>query len=219
MTNSASHVEHLDIFDDVGRHIGVKSRRDVHLDGDWHHVFHCQIVADRDGIATTVLQGRSMTKAAFPGLLDISAAGHLAAGETPEDGLRELEEELGVRAEAAHLTSLGVRRLVDDSGEGTLNRELTHVFLLRDDRPIEDYVVDPGEVSGVWEVAISDLLALLGGSIDSVTIDGVLEAGANTARSAQRDLTLADLVPSDGYWVTLMVMAQRFHAGDTPLAI
>ena len=60
MTDSAAGVELLDIVDDMGRHLGVKPRHEVHLDGDWHRVFHCQIVAERADGPVAVLQRRSM---------------------------------------------------------------------------------------------------------------------------------------------------------------
>ena len=59
----------LDVFDDMGRHLGVKPRDQVHLAGDWHRVFHCQITTVRNDIPTLVLQRRSQLKAAFPGCL------------------------------------------------------------------------------------------------------------------------------------------------------
>lgn len=44
-----------------------------------------------------LMQRRAETKIAFPGCWDISAAGHVAAGETVEEtALREVHEELGV---------------------------------------------------------------------------------------------------------------------------
>lgn len=219
MTDTPDRVEHLDVFDEVGRHFGVMPRDQVHAEGHWHRVFHCQIVADRGGVPTAVLQLRSASKLAFPGLLDVSSAGHLAAGERPVDGLRELEEELGIRPHPDHLVELGVRRLVDDSGEGTLNRELTHVYVLRDDRPLHDYRVGLGEVDGVFDVAIDDALALLHGSIDRVEINGVQYAGSSQAREITRTIGAGDLVPSDGYWTVLLVMAARVLAGDPAVAI
>lgn len=219
MTDSAHGVEMLDVIDDMGRHLGVKPRENVHLDGDWHRVFHCQIVAERAAGPVAVLQRRAMAKAAFPGLLDISAAGHLAAGETPIDGIRELEEELGVAIDPNALTHLGVRRLVDDSGEGHLNRELTSVFLLRDDRPLHGYVIQPSEVDSVLDVPIHGLLDLLGGRVDEIEVTGVAAAGAADARPVEHAVTVHDLVPGGEYWVTLMVMALRFLRGEHPLAI
>ena len=218
VTDSAPGVEQLDVVDEVGRYLRTAPRDEVHERGEWHRVFHCQIVTLRDGVPTAVLQQRSRDKAAFAGLIDISAAGHLAAGETPLDGVRELEEELGVTASGAELVPLGVRRLADDSGEGTLNCELTSVYLLRDDRPLTDYVLARDEVDAVLDAPIADLLALFGGA-PSITMHGISSAGHPDADEVTLDLTLDDFVPGAEYWVVLMVMAQRFLAGHGPLAV
>ena len=218
MTDSAPGVEQLDVVDEVGRYMRTAPRNEVHERGEWHRVFHCQIVTLRDGVPTAVLQRRTRSKAAFPGLLDISAAGHLAAGETPLDGVRELEEELGVRPASADLVPLGVRRLADDSGEGTLNCELTSVYLLRDDRPLTDYVLARDEVDAVLDVPIADLLGLFEGG-PPFSVQGVSSAGHADAREMAIEVTLDKLVPSAEYWVVLMVMAQRFLAGQGPLAV
>ncbi|WP_419865243.1 NUDIX hydrolase [Candidatus Poriferisodalis sp.] len=218
MTDSAPGVEHLDVVDEVGRYLRTAPRDEVHERGEWHRVFHCQIVTLRDGVPTAVLQQRSPSKAAFPGLIDISAAGHLAAGETPLDGVRELEEELGIAPAGTELVPLGVRRLADDSGEGTLNCELTSVYLLRDDRPLADYVLALDEVEAVLDVPIADLLALLNGG-PPISVHGVAAAGHLDAREVTTEVTLGDLVPSAEYWVVLMVMAQRFLADQRPLAV
>ncbi len=218
VTDSAPGVEQLDVVDEVGRYLRTAPRDEVHQRGEWHRVFHCQIVTLRDGVPTAVLQQRSRTKAAFPGLIDISAAGHLAAGETPLDGVRELEEELGISPASTDLVPLGVRRLADDSGEGTLNCELTSVFLLRDDRPLTDYVLARDEVNAVLDAPIADLLALFGGA-PSITVQGIASAGHPDASEVTLEVTLDDFVPSSEYWVVLMVMAQRFLAGQGPLAV
>ena len=218
-TDTAPHVEHLDVFDETGAHRGALPRDEVHRDGWWHQVFHCQVVALRDGVPHAVLQLRAADKKAFPNLLDVSSAGHLAAGERPVDGLRELDEELGLRPDPSELVKLGVRRLVDDSGEGTLNRELTHVYVLLDDRPLDGYVTAAGEVDGVFEAPIADLLALLHDDVDQLTVDGVLHAGHAEAQAVSRTITAADLVPSDGYWTVLLVMAERVARGEVAVAI
>ena len=218
MTDSAPGVESLDVVNEVGRYVRTAPRDEVHERGEWHRVFHCQIVTLRDGVPTAVLQQRSRSKAAFAGLIDISAAGHLAAGETPLEGVRELEEELGVSPASADLVPLGVRRLADDSGEGTLNCELTSVYLLRDDRPLTDYVLARDEVDAVLDVPIADLLALFEGG-PPISVQGVSSAGHPDAREMAIEVTLDNLVPSAEYWVVLMVMAQRFLAGEGPLAV
>ena len=218
MTDSAPGVEHLDVIDEMGRYLRTAPRDEVHERGEWHRVFHCQIVTLRDGVPTAVLQQRSRSKAAFPGLLDISAAGHLAAGETPLDGVRELTEELGVAPDPDELVPLGIRRIADDSGEGTLNCELTSVYLLRDDRPLADYALARDEVDAVYDVPIAPFLAVLD-SGPPITVKGVAAAGHGDAREVTTEVTPASIVPGAEYWVVLMVMAQRFLAGDGPLAV
>ena len=191
----------------------------MHLAGDWHRVFHCQITTVRDGVPSLILQRRSQLKAAFPGLLDLSAAGHLAAGESPADGVRELEEELGVVADPNDLVLLGERRLVDDSGEGQLNKELTSVFILRDDRPLDGYVLQTSEVDAVFDAPISGLLQLFAGDLDTIELSGVQHAGSPDAYPVSSSANLEDFVPGDSYWVNLFVMCERFLNGEQPLAI
>ncbi len=213
----ASPGEQLDIYDDSGRHVGTKARDAVHRDGDWHQVFHVLIVRPGgDPDPTVVLQRRSGTKAAFAGLVDLSATGHLEAGERPHDGVRELTEELGITVERADLVPLGVRRIVEASGEGKLNKEMANLFLLADDRPLEHYRPDPVEVSAVVESGIDELLDLFA---DRIPVAPARCAAGPTDPPAACSLRRADFVPGDQYWITALVMAQRFAAGHTPLAI
>ncbi|HCB34363.1 MAG TPA: isopentenyl-diphosphate delta-isomerase [Acidimicrobiaceae bacterium] len=209
--------ELLDVLDAAGAVIGIAPRAAVHERGLWHRVFHCQIVAVRNGVPTMVLQRRHPSKLAFGGLLDVSAAGHLTAAEEPVDGVRELAEELGVVVEPAALVPLGVRRMVNDDGEGDLNKELTHVFLLRDDRPLAEYRPAPGEVEAVFEVPVDELLDLFGGQVATVELRGPELRG----RPAGEPPTAApaDFVPDPGYWITLAVMCGRFGRGELPVAI
>jgi isopentenyldiphosphate isomerase len=138
--------ELLDVFDDRGWHVGVKRRDAVHRDGDWHLAFHLW-VARPDGV---LLQRRAATKSSWPSFLDASAAGHLLAGEAIQDGLREAEEELGTVYVFDDLESLGVHRVADPERSGIVNRELQHVFAVRDDRPLEQWTAfDRVEVDGL----------------------------------------------------------------------
>ncbi|MEM7274044.1 MAG: NUDIX domain-containing protein [Actinomycetota bacterium] len=222
--HNAAEPERLDIVTATGAPLGDATRAEVHRDGRWHNVFHCLVI--RSGRpARVVLQRRHRSKAAFPGLLDLSATGHLIAGERPIDGVRELNEELGTSASPGDLTPIGVRLLADDGGEGR-NRERVHLYFLADDRSLADFGPDPAEVESLVEVEVADLLRLL-------AADQVDEEDADTAASsvsavewrpgsAERPTTIrqTDLVPAiDGYWVVVLVMAERFVAGDRPLAI
>lgn len=208
--------EEIDVYDECGVWLGTKDRLRAHADGDWHRVFHCWVVSGRGGSGTVVLQRRASTKRTFPNLLDASATGHLASGEEPADGLRELREELGIDVPPASLVALGVRRIVDRTPEG-LNRELAHVFLLRDDRPLAAYRPRPDEVSGLVDLPLAPGVDLVAGGRDEARAEELVTGSEQpSAITVRRE----DLVPAlDGYWVVALVMAQRLLEGRRPLAI
>jgi isopentenyldiphosphate isomerase len=181
--------ELLDVFDRRGRHLGTKRRDEVHRDGDWHLAFHLWVVRG-DGV---LLQRRASTKASWPGRLDASAAGHLLAGEAVHDGLREAEEELGAVYAFAELTPLGVHRVCDGSEHrGAANRELQHVFAVRDERALQDWTAfDRVELDGLVLVAHEDFAALTAGRpgpVAATAWDGVDTAAV--------DITARELVPT-----------------------
>src|SRR3954454_15479715 len=149
--------ELLDVFDERGRHQGVKRRGDVQRDGDWHLAFHLWVV----GPEGVLFQRRAADKSSWPGYLDASAAGHLLAGEAIQDGVREAEEELGTVYAFADLAPLGVHRVADPERSGVVNRELQHVFAVRDDRPLEAWTAfDRVEVAGLALVDHAGFAAL-----------------------------------------------------------
>ena len=98
-------MEYFDVLTpDGGRTGQVKERSAVHRDGDWHGTAHIWLVRRQNGRLQVLLQKRSRKKETFPGCFDTSCAGHLSAGDSFEEGaLRELSEELGIRAQASDL--------------------------------------------------------------------------------------------------------------------
>jgi len=209
--NAAS--ETVDVVDPAtGQRIEARPRVEVHAEGLWHQVFHCMVI--RPSARSIVLQQRSGSKAAFPGKLDLSVTGHLEAGESPEDGIREAEEELGVDFDAAALIPVGTRLLADDNGEGS-NRELVHVFFLLDDRPIEAYSPPADEVAGLVEIDIDAFLAALAAPHQTVDVAAV-QAGSMSKTTFSR----GDLVEgASGYWTVLGVMAGRCADGERPIGV
>lgn len=236
VTDTATSDELLDVVEATGAPVGVAGRTEVHRRGLWHEVFHCLVVRP-DPPARVVLQRRRRAARAFPGQLDLTVTGHLAAGEQPLDGRREISEELGIDVPPERLIPLGVRLLADDAGEGR-NRERAHVYLLPDDRPLTAYPLDPAEVEGLVELTVADLLRLLAGAVSTAAAGGSSDRGGDrddgsTVVVPCREIAAApgstpidttcrpdDLVlPLDGYWTVVAVMAERLVAGHGPLAV
>ena len=99
--------EYVDLFDSDDRPLSRSvPKRQAHQQGLWHRSAHVWIY-DRTG--NILMQKRAQTKDTFPGLWDISVAGHISAGETPTEGaLRELKEEIGLEVQPDQLELLTV---------------------------------------------------------------------------------------------------------------
>jgi len=204
-------MELLDIYNGKGEHIGKKERGLVHKDGDWHKTFHCWIIfQDGKGNDCVILQKRSENKKSWAGFVDISAAGHLESGETMEDGLRELEEELGVKVEFNKLLDTGIRVCVEEFKEGTINHEYQNVFFLIDNRDIRDYKLQGEELSGILCVKIDDLLSLFSNQINEIISIGlVIDPNGNKVESSYQ-ITRDKFIPTlDNYYYKVMILAKR----------
>ena len=203
--------ERLDVLDELGAHVGVERRDVVHRDGLWHRCFHLWVLSG----GGVLLQRRAADKDAFAGMLDATAAGHLLAGESVADGVREAEEELGVAFALDALEDLGERTVVDHPTPTTTNREHQHVFLVRDDRPLERWTAfDRVEVAGLAWLGLEHFSELVFGTVPGPwpgrEWDGRTSADTLVARQ--------ELIPAT-YLPALAIMLERFAAGVRPLAI
>ncbi|MGK0185256.1 MAG: 16S rRNA (adenine1518-N6/adenine1519-N6)-dimethyltransferase [Verrucomicrobiales bacterium] len=94
--------EMFDVVDDQNNVIAQKPRGEVHAQNLHHRAVHIFVVNPKGDL---FLQKRSHLKDVFPSAWDSSAAGHLDVGESYRDcAVRELEEELGIKTDAAALT-------------------------------------------------------------------------------------------------------------------
>ena len=168
--------ERFDIYDDQQHWIGTAPRSEVHAKGYWHRSFHCWIVRDEGEQRQVLFQRRRDVKDTFPGCYDITAAGHLTAGEQLQDASRELEEELGVDVSFNALTYLftATQQLQGEvRGVPFVDREFSAVYGLCLNQPLEAYVLQPSEVDSLYEVPLDDLLALFRSEIDVIQATGV----------------------------------------------
>ena len=88
--------ERFDLVDEFCKPLGVtKARKLVHRDGDWHQAVHVWVLFHDTW--EVVMQQRNLDKDSWPGMWDISSAGHVVAGDgILESSVRELQEELGL---------------------------------------------------------------------------------------------------------------------------
>ena len=155
--------ELFDVVNEDGSPTGiVKRRADVHRDGDWHRAIHVWVwgVDERGPYILLNLRGRH--KDTWPGALDVTVGGHLAAGETTDQAFREIEEEIGIVAERSRLHFLERRQAA-----GLVEREIQDVFLYRDDRPWADFAPNPAELEGLVALPLAQALAVFAGTVQT----------------------------------------------------
>ena len=153
-TVDGEEVELIDVFNEDGSPAGYVASRDyVHWRGLWHATAHIWIVgSDESGKPLLLLQLRAACKRLYPSYWDISAAGHIPAGEDAlQSALREVEEELGVSAVPEELVYTGsmVMTYDDDDDGGYHDREHCHIFILRRQVNLSDLKLQESEVEKV----------------------------------------------------------------------
>lgn len=210
-----------ELFDIVtwrGEPTGARKRRQhVHRDGDWHPAIHIWVVGERDGLGFMLLQRRSLGKDTQPGALDVTVGGHLAAGETWREGLREADEEIGLRVAEQDVVFAGVRRGIFETDSGIRDHEIQHVFFARNDAPLTDYRPNPAELAGLIAISIDDMLELASGTIESASVE-VLDSESRTVEPGQINRSVL-AQSTDRYFYRVAIAARLFLAGERHFSI
>ena len=152
-------VEMINVVDKERNIIGVKTRELVHLDGDWHETFQCWFIEQVESYFYIYVQKRSANKKDFPSMYDITAAGHLLAGETVEDGVREIKEELGIEVSIDELTFL---QAIPNSITlpNFIDNEISLVYLYEVKEPLAFSFIDE-EVEAILRLKLNDFEKLV----------------------------------------------------------
>ena len=98
--------EYFDVLDEKGNFTNtVETRKKCHAEGLWHKAVVVFIINSKNQV---LLQKRSKNKRMWPDMWDITAGGHVDAGEFGfQSVLRESEEELGIKLKKEDLTFIG----------------------------------------------------------------------------------------------------------------
>lgn len=190
--------EKLTVFNEQEQPMGIKSREDIHRDGDWHETFQCWFYEVDQEVTFLYFQKRAEDKKDFPGLYDITAAGHIEAGEeVVKAGVREIEEEIGVNVSTSELIGAGTFK--QDLSDGNLkDREICRVFLY--DWNGERAFNIGEEVADVVKVELQSFIELVNGDVASVSFKSELTEHAGF-------LSLDRLVPHECAYYQFIIRA------------
>ena len=127
--------ETLLFYDDELNESGIATRSEIHLKGLLHQVVHCWIVDEASEETWIYFQQRSYEKKDFPGMYDISAAGHIDIGEKAQVAVkRETQEEIGMVVNYRILKFIGNIR-EEMHRDNFFNNEICYVYLYSVENP------------------------------------------------------------------------------------
>lgn len=202
--------EKIDILDERGEKTGrVAWKSEAHRTGLWHRCFHLWIVdpGEEPEAPYLFVQRRASGKETWPDRFDVTAAGHLMAGESGLDGLREVEEELGLPVGPGDVVPLGTRRNELGIPAG-MDREFQDVFLLVRRLAPADLRLQREEVASVARLRLEDVEGLCGG--EAVTVEEWIDGERRASKAG-----IGDFVPGeDGYLLGIVRAVRKVLAGE-----
>lgn len=155
-------MELFDIVDNMGLPTGETCDRDTaHRLGLKHRTAHIWVVRNNNGLKEVLLQKRSLNKESFPGCYDTSSAGHIHAGDEPLiSALRELEEELGIKAKEKDLQfvkTFDIEYTKIFNGKPFHDNEVSFVYIYSLPVDINSLVLQKEELDSVKWFEINEL--------------------------------------------------------------
>jgi isopentenyldiphosphate isomerase len=210
--------ELFDVVTADGQPTGLtKARSAVHRDGDWHRAVHVWVVGIDERGPFLTFQRRSLAKDTQPGRLDATVGGHYRAGESIDETLREVEEEIGVSVSRDGLRYVGMRICVHEREAGIRDHEMQDIFFLRDDRPLTAFRPSPDDLAGLVRVPLDQLLEFMTGEKESVDATSIASESdrIEPARLRREDL----IVRPDRYVYRVAIAAGHFLNGERHISV
>ena len=153
--------EKIDIVTKDGEPTGqIALKSEAHKNGWYHNTIHVWLYTKQGEI---LLQQRSHKKTIHPLLWDVSAAGHIDAGETfLEAAIRETKEELGLELQPTDLNKIGVALHESSYDDGAIqDNEFHQVYIAELNVALNDLNPQEDEVEALKLVSFEKFLQLI----------------------------------------------------------
>ena len=160
--------ETFDVLDKWGVRTGETAGREkCHLEGLWHRAVVVFVVSiDNQRV---LLQKRSATKKLWPNCWDLTAGGHVLAGEIGyQAALRETKEEIGLELRPEDLLCIGSSISENLKGE-IINRHFNEYNVAKSDVDPAELKLQPEEVEEVKWVDWREIRERVRNNYDELT--------------------------------------------------
>ena len=159
--------ETFDILDAKGRYTGKTATRDeCHQSGHWHKAVAIFIINSKNQV---LLQKRSDSKKLWPGMWDVSAGGHVLAGEFGFRAvMRECEEELGIKLDKNDITFVGATTSTNLKGD-VINNHFNEYYIVHKDLDPSTLKLQTEEVSEVKWIDRDEIIRRIQNRYEGIT--------------------------------------------------
>ena len=197
-------MEMLDIFDQDHNYLGTCEKKEVHARGLWHQVFGCLFIDSELNKVYLQYKSSGHNDVAALNKIDISVGGHLSAGETIEDGIREIKEESGLIIEYKDLIPVGMRLIDKFINENYIIREFSYLHILDTKYDLNTLKSQDGEVLYFIEFDIDELISYF--TSDREKITGLTPEGIKTFN--RKDFIQA-YIEDDKLYLNYLLLAKQ----------
>jgi hypothetical protein len=88
--------------------------------------------------------------------------------------VRELQEELGLSVLFEELIYCGVIAEQNIISKALIDREFNHVFLYMCNKPVNEFVFQKSEISGLFTINLIEFKQLISGDINFIEAEGII---------------------------------------------
>ncbi len=160
--------EFFDVLNENGEYTNtIASREECHEKGLWHKAVVVFILSEDN--SKVLLQKRSATKRLWPNLWDITAGGHVLAGEFGyQSVIREAEEEIGVKLDKSSLEFIGATTSINLKGD-IINKHFNEYYIAHSNVNLKDVVLQKEEVQDIKWFSKEEVIARIKNNYEELT--------------------------------------------------